>query len=168
MAAAMDCTCWTEDGCMTGADWRLRWELLEATLLSWWPGLVALDLVRTSAAFCWRKKLHNSKMKSSKNLLSHRRCQLMNTVKSEAWMSRVSVIREHFKVLKKQTQNQRRLGKTGQESFNGKVSISRILVFYGSVWMTYPLVDECLYSTLLGGYLFSNFSYHWGIPKTQR
>ena len=68
MAAAMDCTCWTEDGCMTGADWRLRWELLEATLLFWWPGLVALDLVRTIAAFYRRKKLQNSKMKSSKFL----------------------------------------------------------------------------------------------------
>ena len=34
VAAAMDCTCWTKDGCMTSADWRLRWGLLEASLLS--------------------------------------------------------------------------------------------------------------------------------------
>ena len=47
MAAAMDCMCWMEGGCMTGADWRSRWGLLEAFLLSWWLGLVAIGLVRT-------------------------------------------------------------------------------------------------------------------------
>ena len=47
MAAAMDCICWMEGGCVTGADWWSRWGFLEASLLSWWPGLVALDLVRT-------------------------------------------------------------------------------------------------------------------------
>ena len=51
MAAAMDCTCWTEDGCITGADWRSRWGLVEASLLSWWSGLVALDLVWTIQPF---------------------------------------------------------------------------------------------------------------------
>ena len=51
MAVAMDCICWTEDGCMTGADWQLWWGLLEASLLSWWPGLVALDLVQTIQLF---------------------------------------------------------------------------------------------------------------------
>ena len=50
MAAAMDCTCWTEDGCMAGADWRSRRGLLEASLLSCGPGLVTLDLVRTILA----------------------------------------------------------------------------------------------------------------------
>ena len=34
MAAAMDYTCWTEDGCMAGTDWRSRWRLLEVSLLS--------------------------------------------------------------------------------------------------------------------------------------
>ena len=52
-------------------------------------------------------------------------------------MSRASVIREHLKVMKKQTQNQRQLGKTGQESSDGKVSVSGILflffLFYESV-----------------------------------
>ena len=51
MAAAMDYTCWMEDGCMTGVDWQLRWGLLEASLLSWWLRLVALDLVRTMQPF---------------------------------------------------------------------------------------------------------------------
>ena len=44
MAAAMDCICWMEGGCVTGADWWSRWGFLEASLLSWWPGLVPLIL----------------------------------------------------------------------------------------------------------------------------
>ena len=51
MAAAIDCTCWMKEGCVIGADWRSRWGLLEASLLSWWPRLVALDLVRTIQPF---------------------------------------------------------------------------------------------------------------------
>ena len=47
MAVAMDCMCWMEDSCVTNADWWSWWGLLEASLLSWWPGLMALDLVRT-------------------------------------------------------------------------------------------------------------------------
>ena len=47
MAVAMDCTCWMESGCVTGTDYQSRWGLLEASLLSWWPRLVALNLVRT-------------------------------------------------------------------------------------------------------------------------
>ena len=33
------------------ADEWLRWGWLEASLLSWWPGLVALDLVQTIQLF---------------------------------------------------------------------------------------------------------------------
>ena len=51
MVAAMDCTCWTEDGCMIGVDWRSWWGLLEASLLSWWPGLMALNLIWTIQPF---------------------------------------------------------------------------------------------------------------------
>ena len=51
MVAAIDCTCWMKDGCVTGADCRSWWGLLEASLLFWWPGLVALDLVRTVQPF---------------------------------------------------------------------------------------------------------------------
>ena len=52
IVAAMDCMCWTEGGYMVGTDWRLP-------LLSWGPGLVALDLVRTISVLCRRKKLQN-------------------------------------------------------------------------------------------------------------
>ena len=51
MAVAMDCTCWMEGGCVTSVDCWSRWGLLEASLLSWWPGLVALDLVRITQPF---------------------------------------------------------------------------------------------------------------------
>ena len=61
IAAAMDYTCWTEDGCMVGADWRSWRGLLEASLLSWGPKLVTLDLVRTISALYQWKKLQNSK-----------------------------------------------------------------------------------------------------------
>ena len=54
IAAAMDCT-WKEDGCMAGVDWRSRCRWLEAFLLFLWPGLVALDLVWTIAAFLSEK-----------------------------------------------------------------------------------------------------------------
>ena len=54
MATAMDCICWIEDGCMTGADRRPQWGSLEASLLSWWLGLVALDLVQTIQPFYCR------------------------------------------------------------------------------------------------------------------
>jgi len=36
---------------MIGADWRSWLGLLEAFPLSWWPGLVAIDLVRTMQPF---------------------------------------------------------------------------------------------------------------------
>ena len=55
MAATMDCMCWMDGGCTTGADWRSWWGLLEAFLLSWWPGLVAIDLVLTIQPFYCRK-----------------------------------------------------------------------------------------------------------------
>ena len=55
IATAIDCT-WTDDVCMIGADWRSRWGLLEASLLPWWPGLVALNLVRTIQPFVTEKK----------------------------------------------------------------------------------------------------------------
>ena len=45
--ATMDCTFCMEGGCMTGVDWRSWLGRLEAFPLSWWPGLVAIDLVRT-------------------------------------------------------------------------------------------------------------------------
>ena len=47
MVAAMDYTCWMEGGCVTGADYWSWWGLLEASLLSWWCELVALNLVQT-------------------------------------------------------------------------------------------------------------------------
>ena len=51
MATTMDCMCWMEGGYMIGADWRSWLGLLEAFPLSWWPGLVAIDLVRTMQPF---------------------------------------------------------------------------------------------------------------------
>ena len=67
IAATMDCTCWTEDGYMVGADWWSRRGLLEASLLSWGPGLVTFDLVWTILALCQWKELQNSrKMKFQK------------------------------------------------------------------------------------------------------
>ena len=51
MAAAMDYICWTKGGCITGANWWARLGWLEAFLLSWWPGLVAIDLVQTIQPF---------------------------------------------------------------------------------------------------------------------
>ena len=49
--------CWTKDCGITGADWRSRWGWLEASLLSWWPGLVALDLVRTIQPFVVERQI---------------------------------------------------------------------------------------------------------------
>ena len=51
MAVAMDYKCWMEGGCVTGADCRPRWGLLEASLLSWWPRLVVLDFVQIIQPF---------------------------------------------------------------------------------------------------------------------
>ena len=87
IAATMDCTCWTEDGCMVGADWQSRRGLLEASLLSWGPGLVTLNLVQTISALCRWKELKNSrKIKFSKFLeTSHRRRQLMMLHLSVGW-----------------------------------------------------------------------------------
>ena len=56
IAVAIDCTCWTDNVCMTGADWRSRWGSLEAPLLPWRPRLVALDLVLTILTFCRGKE----------------------------------------------------------------------------------------------------------------
>ena len=53
---AIDCTCWIDDVCMTGADWRSRWGSLQEPLLPWRPGLVALDLVLTILTFCRGKE----------------------------------------------------------------------------------------------------------------
>ena len=81
VAVAMDCTCWTEDGCMTGAYWRSRRGLLEASLLSWWPGFVALNLVQTiqpSIVGQITKKFENS---------SHRQRQLIMLRKLVGWMA---------------------------------------------------------------------------------
>ena len=43
--AIIDCTCCMEGGYMTGVNWRSRLGWLEAFPLSWWPGLVAIDLL---------------------------------------------------------------------------------------------------------------------------
>ena len=115
MVAAMDCMCWMEDGCMTGADWWTRWGLLEASLLSWWSGLVALDLVQTMQPFCRRKI--NCKNKIS----SYRWRQLMMLRKSVGWMFRTSMI---SKAWKRKTKIQRRPGLAGHKSSNDKVSFS--------------------------------------------
>ena len=72
---------------------------------------------------------HKHKFQISDLWFSLSKSQMMNTMRLVGWMSQASVIRKRLIVLKKQTQNQRRPGKTGQESSNGKVSISRILVF---------------------------------------
>ena len=88
MAAAMDCTCWTEDGCIAGADWQSQWGLLEASLLSWGPGLVTLDLVRTISVICWWKKLQNSRKMKFQKFTPHRRLQLMVLRKLVGWKSR--------------------------------------------------------------------------------
>ena len=51
IVAAIDCICWTEGSCITGADWWARLGWLEAFPLSWWPGLVAIDLIQTIQPF---------------------------------------------------------------------------------------------------------------------
>ena len=60
IAAAIDCTCWANDVCMACADWGPWWRLLEAFLLPWWPGLIALNLVRTINLLSWKSKLQNN------------------------------------------------------------------------------------------------------------
>ena len=72
MVAAIDCMCWTEDCCITGVDWRSQWGLLEASLLSWWPELVALDLVRPIQLFVIEKPIAIIQI-----TLPHRQHQLM-------------------------------------------------------------------------------------------
>ena len=72
MAAVIDCMCWTEDCCITGVDWRSQWGLLEASLLSWWPGLVALDLVQPIQPFVIERPIAKIQI-----ALPHRRRQLM-------------------------------------------------------------------------------------------
>ena len=51
IAAAMNCICWMEGGCVVGAHWWARLGWLEAFSLSWWLGLVAIDLVWTIQPF---------------------------------------------------------------------------------------------------------------------
>ena len=64
-------------------------------------------------------------------------------------MSREPMIREHLKVLKKQTQNQRRPGKTNQESSDGKVSISEIPIFVEVFeWITFSWMNAYIAHTL--------------------
>ena len=60
IVAAIDCTCWADDVCMADADWGPRWGLLEAFLLPWWPGLVALDLVRTINLLSRKRELQKN------------------------------------------------------------------------------------------------------------
>ena len=72
MAVAMDCMCWMEGGCVTGANWRSRLGLLEASLLSWWLALVALDLVLTIQSFVQERWICQRQISPS-----HRRRQLM-------------------------------------------------------------------------------------------
>ena len=60
IVAAMDCTCWADGVCVAGADWGPWWGLLEAFLLPWWPGLVALDLVRTINLLSQKRKLREN------------------------------------------------------------------------------------------------------------
>ena len=72
MVAAIDCMCWTEDCCITRVDWRSWWGLLEASLLSWWPGLVALDLVQPIQPFVIERPIAKIQI-----ALPHRRHQLM-------------------------------------------------------------------------------------------
>ena len=72
--------------------------------------------------------MQNSKMKSSKNFFPQ-------TAPTDEYneISRLNVLgvddQKALENLEKETQNQRRSGKTIQESSYGKVSISRILVF---------------------------------------
>ena len=51
--------CWTEDCGIIRTDWRSCWGWLEAFLLSWWPGLVALDLVWTIQPFVVEGQIAN-------------------------------------------------------------------------------------------------------------
>ena len=60
IAAAIDCTCWADDVSMIDADWWLWWGLLKASLLPWWPRLVALNLVRTINLLSQKRKLQNN------------------------------------------------------------------------------------------------------------
>ena len=60
--SAMGYMCWMENGCVTGVEWRSRWRLLEASLFSWWLGLVALDLVRTMQPFIEERYCKTQKM----------------------------------------------------------------------------------------------------------
>ena len=121
MAAAMDCTCWTEDGYMAGANWWSRWGLLEASLLSWGPRLVTLDLVRTISALCRWKELQNSRKWNSKNsnFVSHRRRQLMILRLLVGWTIFGAVDLQVVSKSWKDTISQRRPVEVGQESSDG-------------------------------------------------
>ena len=133
MAAAMDCTCWTEDGCMTGANWRLWWGLLEASLLSWWPRLVALDLVRTIQPFVVGQIVRQILPTDGANWWTQ----------WNQWLNVLGINDQRaLESLKKQTQNQRRPRKTGQESSYGKVSIFGIPIFMEVCeWLTLLLMS---------------------------
>ena len=105
----------TEDCCMAGADWRSRWGLLEASLLSWWPGLVALDLVQTIQPFVMGGQIVRQ------SNCPHKRRQLMMFQELVGWMLRILVI---LKTWKMKTRNQRRLRLAGHKSSDDKVNFS--------------------------------------------
>ena len=97
MAATMDCICWMEGGCIIGADWWVWLGWLEEFLLSWWPGLVAIDLVRTIQPLCQRK----INCKSTNLMLFHRRRQLIMHRKLVDWMLWLQWIRGCLQGLKR-------------------------------------------------------------------
>ena len=55
MVAAMDCIFWMEGDCMKGADWWAWLGWLETFPLSWWLGLVVINIIRTIQPFVFRK-----------------------------------------------------------------------------------------------------------------
>ena len=120
IAAAIDCTCWADDVGMAGADWGPWWRLLEAFLLRWRLGLVALDLVRTINLLSQKRKLQ-------KNFLAipHRRRQLIVPQKSVGWWVLYTDDLEAWSW--KQITSQRGPVGTGQRSSDGEVS--KLVIF---------------------------------------
>ena len=118
IAVAIDCTCWADDVCMAGADWGPRWGLLEAFLLPWWLGLVALDLV-------WTINLLSRKRQLQKNLFPTDGANWWSLPKSVSWWVSNA---DDLKVWSwKQIISQRGLVGTDQKSSDDEVSKLRIL-----------------------------------------
>ena len=161
MAAAMDCMCWTDGSCMTGADWQPWWGLLEASLLSWWPELVALDLVRTMQSFCWRKINYKNK------IFPHRQHQLMIQNK----ISRLNALGFNGKRITWETWKDEHTikGDRGGLAKNPPM-VKSVFLSNSGIPISLKMFEKLTlfwrrWVLTWSGYLSDNFPYHWGGRK---